>query len=206
MKKLKSIVRLSLCVILSFVMIVTLACGKSTIAKVSQKSKQIVDYLAVIDIPAMLVTERLITEEEAMQLRAKIEDYRSVITNFNNQIQAAIQNNLNLALLAPVFAESLQRLNEIGAFTFANPNAQIKLSSLFSKVKVAATVISGLFVLAKSKLQKKNETDEEMAKRFGVKYDADQTKAMLDWEKMNHLNAREKIEAAAEISRCLSCS
>lgn len=60
-------------------------------------------------------------------------------------LQQAVEQGGSIASLAPVFADALSRLNEIGALQFKNPAAQIRLQHLLSGVHIAATFIAAFF-------------------------------------------------------------
>lgn len=179
--KLRPILQVMVALALCFTLVVTSACNKQTIQKIADKSAVITQFVATADVPGQLLAQHLITEVEANAVREKVNAYRDAAIDFDNQVRAAIESGASLASLGPVFATSLQRLNEIGALTFGNAAAQAALQKILGVAVVAATVIAGFFAAVIVTARARGMTDQQICARLKVPYIPEQFRVLRDF-------------------------
>lgn len=201
--RLRPMAQLMIALMLCFTLIIASACNKETIQKIADKSAAITQLVTTVDVPGQLLAQHLITEQEANNIREKVNAYRDAAVDFDNRVRAAIDSGASLASLAPIFATSLQRLNEIGALTFGNASAQAALQKILGVAIVAATVIAGFFAAVIVEARARGLTDPQICQRLKVAYIPEQFRVLTDFATQqapiqSQLSAGERVAAGME--------
>jgi hypothetical protein len=183
----KTLSQISVALFLVAALVFNSACSKSELQRVGDRASAIASFISTENIPAQLQAEKLISADEAEALNIKITEYKDSIVDFNTRWQTALKQGGNLsAQLAPVFADSLLRLNAIGAIPLRNAAAQVRLQQILGMVHLGSTVIAAFFATQMARARTfYREDDRALAARFKIKYERLQVAALEDYASHN---------------------